>query len=363
MNWGGFRISSRTLAALVAAVVLIAPAQAGAATAGKLGGKITIASGSEATDLTVTRDANDIIVEDSVSGVSAGAGCTKAKGKKVKCPVGENGASLILGGGDDVIDTTSAGVPVAVWGGDGNDSLRVSNTFADYLSCGDGSDVGSADATDTLAADCEAGLERPAIAQPAVAPPPLAEPATEPSGAPVVETPDTDSPAPGEDPGDETAASGDTGSAPAAPVAIKAPSTVHITESGALPVGVSCTADAGKCTGTIEIVEEAGAIKARATVGAARGRKVEKATLLGRGKFAVPAGKSKSVTVRLSRRGRQRIIKKKKKKTRAKIVVSMRAPDGTVTTTEKKISIAAPKERRTSARRGGKKSSSKGRRR
>lgn len=330
------------------------------------GSTIGIGSGSEAADLTVTREGSDILVADALGQVYPMSGCSKAKAKTVKCPAAQATRIVaVLGDGADTLDASAATVAFSVWGGSGDDTLRMRNGLTEYVSCGSGADSGSVDGDDTLASDCEPTLERPIGATPALAPAPAPEPADAPVGDPPAGTGATDDPGGQDDADDVDAPGGPLAPTGTAPVAISTPATVRLTPDGGLPVGVSCTADAGKCTGAIEIVELNGALKARPLVESARRRnttkKKKKATVLGRGKFSVAAGKSKRVTVQLSRRGRRRIIRKKKRKTRAKIVVSMRAPDGTVTTTEKKVSIAAPRERRTSARRGSRKPTSKGR--
>jgi hypothetical protein len=338
------------LAGLVAAAALAVPAQAGAASVGINDGTLWVHSGvTEASTLTVTRSGSTFVVTDAQLSIWAfwGAGCSPSGSKSVVCPAdGVTGFSASLGDGDDSIDTTGVSLPATINVGDGDDTLLVRNATADSIDCGTGADRGLVDSDDVLSADCESTLERPFVAPPAQDPPVTTDPGT-----------------PVEDPPAEQVEEVEAGKDRSqAPVAIRTPSTVRMTGGGALPIAVACTADAGKCTGSIEIVEEAGTIKARTAVESARRRKPKKkkATVLGRGKFAVAAGKRKTVTVRLSRRGRQRIIKKKKKrKTRAKIVVSMRAPDGTVSKTEKKVSITAPKPRRSTRRGSGRKSPGK----
>ena len=352
MIWGGFRITQHTFAAgVVAAAALLLPAHAGATTTWKTGDTIAVASGSESSSVKLSRQGSDIVVADASGTVTAGSGCSKSNGRNAKCPAADvDRVVAVLGGGADTLDATSATLSVSAWGGEGDDTLLMRNGFTDYVSCGDGDDSGAADAGDSLADDCEGALTRPIGATPVAAPAPEPQPEID-------DVPEAEPTQDGEPVGDNAPAT--TGSAP---ITINTGGTVALTPQGVLAVPVTCTADEGACAGTIEIVEEAGALKARTSVQAARRRKPQKkapATVLGRARFSVRAGAAKRVQVRLSRRGRQRVIKKKKRKTRAKIVVSMRAPDGTVTTTEKKVSIAAPRERRTSARRGSKKSSSK----
>jgi hypothetical protein len=357
MNLGRIFNARRTLAALVAVTALAVPGQAGAATAGKYGGTIGIGSGSEATNLSITSSGDEILVADSLGGVSAGTGCSKAKGQKVRCPAtGITRMTVVLGGGGDTLDATAVPVPVSVWGGAGDDTLLMRNSASEWISCGDGSDSGTADAGDTVATDCETTLERPIGAVTGYAAPTAPEPEV-PTGGDAGSTGGTDeepTPDAGTDPPAEEPS-------PASPVAITAPATMPMSAQGAIAVGVRCTASEGVCSGSIELVEEAGQLKARAQVTSARRRKTtKKGTLLGRAKFSVGAGAAKRVQVQLSRRGRQRIIKKKKRKARAKLVITVVAPDGTVGVTEKNVTITAPKARRSASRRGAPKKPANG---
>jgi Ca2+-binding RTX toxin-like protein len=257
---------------------------------------------------------------------------------------GNAGANVLSGGvGNDSIDAGEGSD--AVHAGDGDDTIAARDGAADTITCGIGADSGLADTEDALADDCESTLEKPApppveppVEEPPVQQPPVQQPPVE---QPPVEQPPVEEPVE-RDEDDE------------APVDITTPAEMVLSEKGDLKIGVSCTADAGLCKGTIELIEQNGTIKARSVVNSARRRKVKKGVVLGRKSFSVPAGRKKNVQLRLDRRGRQRVIKKKKRKTRAKLVITMRAADGTKVTTEKNITIQPPKERRTS-KRGGKK--------
>ena len=352
MTFGRILNPRRTLAALVAIAALAVPAQAGAATAGKYGGTIGVGSGSEATSLSITSTGDEIVVADSLGSVSPGSGCSKLKGQKVKCPAaGVSRLTVVLGGGSDALDATAVPVPVSVWGGAGDDTLLMRNTTSEWISCGDGTDSGTADANDTVATDCESTLERPIGATAGFAAPTAPEPGVPTDSDPSSEPPPAD---PAEEPAPEAGADPPAEEPSAAgPIAITAPETMPMSAQGAIAIGVRCTASEGVCSGSIELVEEAGVVKARAQVTSARRRKTtKKGAVLGRAKFSVGAGAAKRVQVRLSRRGRQRIIKNKKRKARAKLVITVVAPDGTVGVTEKSVTITAPKARRTAARRG-----------
>jgi hypothetical protein len=277
----------------------------------------------------------------------------------------------VLTDGDDSVDWSGVSLPVTFYGGNGNDTavggsgidsfdggagidtIAARDGRAETVGCGDGADRGTVDAEDLLAADCESAVERPASAQPPAAQPPAANPG--PAGGGDQQTsagtaPTGTRPAPigaGGGAADAHSTGGD------APVTIETPSTVVLSASGAIAVGVTCTAAAGDCSGSIEILGVGGSLKARTQVVSARRSKraaTRKAVVLGRADFSVHAGQTEQVTVRVSRGGRQRIIKKKKRRTRAKIVVTVRAPDGTESTSVKTITIAAARERRTAGR-------------
>jgi hypothetical protein len=381
MNRGTIRITRRALAGLVAAAALAVPAQASAAGAGIAGGVLGIASGHDATDITVTRLAGNLVVDNGSQRLDAGYGCTAAGPDKVTCPTGGvAGIVASLGDGDDHFDSSAVALPVGANGGKGNDRiatgaasdnidgssggdvLSTRDGAVDTVTCGTGSDSGQVDFEDHLSADCEAQVQRSAATpgsvidttqpagQPVVpAPPDAGDAADEPAGAggssTAAEPGSADDPA--SDSGDAAdAATGD------APVTITAPSAITLSPSGEMTVGLSCTAETGTCRGSIELVELNGSLKARTVVSAARGSKpAKKGAILGRTSFAIRAGQKKNVRLRLDRRGRQRIIKKKKKaKTRARLVITVKAPDGTLSTTEKDVTLSGPKPRRTTRR-------------
>jgi hypothetical protein len=191
----------------------------------------------------------------------------------------------------------------------------------------------------------------------------VAPPADTPAVGPPAADPPADDPAAPDagagDPADDDPVAGDDpAAAPAgAPVAIEVPPLLQATPSGEIQIGVSCTAASGVCAGSIAIVEQGGVVKSVAKVTTARrGRRAaivkgeRKAVVLGSASFSVAAGQTETVTVRLTRAGRQRIIKKKKRRTRAKLVVTVVAPDGTQSTSVKSVTIAIAQERRTTGR-------------
>jgi hypothetical protein len=368
------RTARRALTGLVAAVALAAPAQASAAGAGVGNGVLTITSGRDATDITVTKLAGDLVVANGSQPLAAGTGCAASGPSTVTCPSrGVFWITAALGDGDDGFDSSGVALAAGVNGGAGNDRIatgaawdtidgsagadviRTRDGAYDSVTCGTGSDSGEVDSQDRLSADCEPEVQRAVpgpggstgATQPTVpAPPDTGNPVGDPAGA--GDPPAASDPGGPDDPAEPTDGTTDPPVAEA-PVAINAPSAITLSPKGEITLGLSCTADSGTCRGTIELVEVDGTIKAR-TVTAARTAK--KGTVLGTTHFAIRAGQKKNVRLRLDRRGRQRIIKKKKQKakTRAKIVITVKAPDGTVTTTEKNVTLSGPKPRRTSSR-------------
>jgi hypothetical protein len=371
------RTARRALTGLAAVVALAAPAQASAAGAGVGNGVLGVTSGRDATQITVTKLAGSLVVDNGTQPLAPSSGCTASGPNRVTCPSSRVvGIVATLGDGDDNFDSSAVALPTGVNGGNGNDRIATgaavdsidgsagNDVFStrdgvfDMVTCGTGSDSGTVDLDDRLSADCEAQVQRSVpspggstagAAEPTIpAPPDPGVTAEDPAGT-------SDDPAP-TDPGaidDPPASADDPASPPAvdAPIAISAPSAITLSASGEMTVGLSCTADTGTCRGTVQLVEVNGTIKARTLVrDAGNHNAAKKGAVLGTTTFAIRAGQKKNVRLRLDRRGRQRIIKKKKSKTRAKIVITVKAPDGTVTTTEKYVTLSGPKPRRTSGR-------------
>ena len=122
-----------------AAVVLLAPASAGAGTATVTGRTLAfLAATGEANDLTVTRTVNTYHVADRGATVTPAAGCTSVAPGEVTCPAEAVRIIRIqvLDGNDSV--ALSAARPAFVRGGDGNDVLA-GGEGADLLS-GEGGD-------------------------------------------------------------------------------------------------------------------------------------------------------------------------------------------------------------------------------
>lgn len=349
----------------MAAVALAAPAQASADGASVVFGAVYVYSGSAAADFTVTRETDAYVVSDPGQDLSAGPGCTSnGTPAKVVCPVPPSATIVaLLGEGHDRFDASSVSTATKVDGGTGNDRIATGtgvdhvdgadgddvfltrDGVVDQITCGAGTDSGEVDTDDSLTVDCEATVARPAATDAS---------STDASSTDASSTNET-APSSGDTGAStEDAAEDDTVKTPPAlaPIAITSPARMTLSSKGAITIGVTCTADSGRCKGTIELYEAKGRIKARTAVGTARRRKAsrKKATLLGRGRFSVRAGGKKKVQLRLDRRGRRRVIRtkrKKRKKTRARLVITMTAPDGTKTKTVKNVTISPPKQRRT----------------
>jgi Ca2+-binding RTX toxin-like protein len=214
-------------------------------------------------------------------------------------------------------------------GGPGDDTLTARDGAVDQLVCGGGTDGGTADDSDTIATDCEA------VALP---PPPSDPPATDP--------PATDPPAgdPPTDPAQRT-------EPPRNSQPPRIPSqTASVTRNGVALVKLVCPADSGGCSGTValELIEAAPAPGRGKIAVSARRRRVS----IGRSRFKAKAGKTTTVRVRLSKRGRQRILRGRKKTRRVRLSTTTRTADGKVEVTSRTISVRA--ERRQPRRPGRK---------
>ncbi|MEA2479164.1 MAG: hypothetical protein QOJ07_1086 [Thermoleophilaceae bacterium] len=241
---------------------------------------------------------------------------------------GGAGADNLIGGADGDVLTGGVGLD-SLAGGPGDDTIAAREGEVDTVDCGDGADSGAVDTADALDASCEAAVERPGG--------PATDPGTDP---PAVDPPAVDPPTTGDTPPRVELA---------APIKLTSPSSLQLSANGDLVLSVKCTATTGSCTGAIAIYEDAGVIKALPARAVAR-RTRKRGKLLARRNYSVPHGRTRKVTVRLSRNGRRRVIKshkgKKKKPLKAIIVLSVKAPDGTTTSAEKSVTIKAPAERR-----------------
>jgi Ca2+-binding RTX toxin-like protein len=122
----GIHIRRRLIAALVVAVALIAPTQAGAATASLSGATLTVNSGNEASDLTITLSGGALIVADANADVTTTLPCSQTNDvpKRVTCPAaGVEYLSSSLGDGNDRLDSSAGSLIASVSGGNGDDHL------------------------------------------------------------------------------------------------------------------------------------------------------------------------------------------------------------------------------------------------
>jgi hypothetical protein len=240
--------------------------------------------------------------------LTVGSGCWRLSSNSATC--GRVGAVVTLGDGNDVADMRDG--------------------VTDSLTCGAGNDSGNAETADTVAADCEAVTKpAPPVDPGTVDPPP--DPVIDPPvvDPPVVDPPLVDPPA------------------NAVPPTIP-PQTVGISASGVARVLVACPADSGGCKGVVAITLPASSSRRRAKVVAAR---KSAALKIGNARFKAAAGTSKSVPVRLSKRGRQRILRGRKRK-HARITVTTRSATGTTVVTTQDVTLRPPsKAKRRSVRR------------
>lgn len=303
------------------------------------------AAAGEANHVTIVPYGYGIWVSDSTA-LTVGIGCWRMSTTAATCAAPSHGVTATLGDAADTLDASKLMfTPVTVDGGAGDDSLVTGGggdtldggAGTDSLTCGAGSDGGTADAADTVTADCESVVRsgQAAVTAPTdpVAPQPVTDPGTDSQPQPDRDpqqgnnhsdpsAPDPSTP----DPGSEAAN--------AVPPTIP-PQTVSVGTNGVARVTVSCPADSGGCSGTVAIVLPTPAMS---SAGMHAKPKAPKPVTLGRAKFTAAAGTSPTVPVRLSKRGRQRILRGRRSG-RARIVVSTRAADGTVTVGTQDVTI------------------------
>jgi hypothetical protein len=197
-----------------------------------------------------------------------------------------------------------------------------------------------ADAADALASDCET-VDRPIV--PVTDPPVTTAP---PTTTPAPTTP-TATPAPTTAPARGTTP--EPVSEPRPPAPLTDPPAVSIGQrsvtasaSGAVGIALGCPADAaGACSGSIALTMTDSARRSAGggggTVTAARRRRIVKITK-GR-RFRIAKGARKTVTLRLSRRGRRALAQRGRMAVRA--VVALRAGGGRATTSTYSLTVRA----------------------
>jgi hypothetical protein len=295
------RLRALVLSGCAIAVLAAAPA-AHASTVSETNGTLNVtASPGEANHVTIAAWGFGLKVTDSGTkngvavGLTVGMGCWRLSANSATCATPAKGATVNLGDGDDVVD------------------LR--DGITDSLVCGPGNDSGNAETADSVAADCEAVTKPSTPVDPPVTAtdPPVDTPVT--VDPPVVTTPAANS----------------------VPSSIPA-QTVGISASGVARVRVACPVGSGGCEGVVTITLPGAAIARHAKATIAR---KAAALTIGSAKFKLAAGKSKSVPVRLSKRGRQRILRGRKRR-RAKITVTTHAADGTTKVTTRNVMLRGP---------------------
>ena len=303
------RHHSRILGLLIAGAAAMAPASAQAATVSETPGILTYATApGEANHVTIVRWGSALKVTDTGTRagkpitVGIGPGCWKLSANSAACWAAVSTLIADLGDGNDFFDASDTGVAASVM-------------------CGAGDDTGVTTNLDSVAADCEF---RPLPAAVVPDPQPVVPDAVPAPEQPVLE--------PTLEP-----------SAVASPAQATIPAqTVGISASGVARVQVVCPADSGGCAGTVSIELPTG--KAAA---AARRRSP---TTIGQARFRAKAGTAPIVRVRLSKRGRQRIVRGRSR--RGRIRVATRTADGTTVVTTQDVTFSTgPKAKRGRGRR------------
>jgi hypothetical protein len=299
------------------------------------------------------------------AGVSVWPGCTKVSATEAKCSNVTSMYVSVAGGDDDVAaDVGAATSPnVMVLGGSGADRIQTgagvdtiygsdgadtidpgpgadtvdagagADTISardgavDNVKCGSEYDTGTIDANDKPDADCEA-LDG-AAAGALVGTTPVSG---DPAGATTsTSSGGTDSPSGG---GTSTPIAKVDPLANPLPVLIPAQSATFDSKGNAA-VRVACPAGVGRCKGTVTLevaVSDLG--KARA---AAAGTKLEK---VGSARFTAKAGTKPVVRVRMSRRGRRRVIRGRKRQ-HCRMTVSTTSPTGKTLVSRRTITLVA----------------------
>jgi hypothetical protein len=295
------------LAAGAALVVLAIAPPANAATVSEASGKLNYAAAAgEANHVTIVPWGLMLKVTETGTrngfpiALTVGSGCWKLSAGSASCA--RAAAVVSLGDKDDVID------------------LR--NGSADSLTCGTGNDSGAADADDAAAADCEAVTKpTPPVDPGTIVDPPIDPPVVDP---PAVVDPPVVDPAVVAPPANSV------------PPTIPA-QTVGISASGVATVLVACPADSGGCRGVVTITLPASSSPRHAKLAAA---KKSASVKIGSARFKAAAGATKKVPVRLSKRGRQRILRGRSR--RARITVATRSAAGTTVVTTQDVTLRPP---------------------
>jgi hypothetical protein len=228
-------------------------------------------------------------VSSSIESVTTGSGNDSITGSTLANTLsGGPGNDTISGaGGDDTLD----GGPGqdSLDGGDGNDRLASRDGVLDGDVCGAGTDSVTADALDTVAADCEQVDRGAAAVQPTVLD--------------------------------------------------LIPSVLPMTRDGWVRLRLRCPKNFGqRCRGTIRLELPAhGARQARVSRAAKR-------VVLASSRYSVRPGHKKVIRVHMSRNGRWRVLRNRKLKCSASAVT--RSKNGAKTKARKTVTVKAPKKRK-----------------
>jgi hypothetical protein len=366
----------------------LVPATASASSVSEVSGSLSYAAASgEANVVTIAPWGLALKVTDAGTkagkpvALTIGAGCWKLSSNSAACAIPTNGIQFDAGDGDDSLDASAltktnvnalggAGDDVlkagggadvlnggagsdTLSGGAGDDNFQAREGEDDALACGAGNDAGSADSADTIAADCESVLTpAPAVDPGAGADPGTSDPVTPVDPGDPADPAGTDDPGTGtDDPPGQGPKHHGSGAANAVPPTIP-PQTVGVSASGVATVRIVCPADSGGCSGTV-VIEIPQATSGKVPLGghAKTTGPARRAPLrLGKAKFNAKAGTSPVVPVRLSKRGRQRILRGHR--SRARITVTTRSAAGASVVTTQEVTIGP---RHSVARRPGRK--------
>ncbi len=267
----------------------------------------------EANDLSFYRLAGTYRIQDTaLSSVAlteiGGTLCSVGEPWKFRCPVASvDSATIYLGDGTDTLDASNSSIAVTVYPGpgaktittgSGADAIDARNGSVDQITCGDGADSVSADEDDSVAADCEQ----------------------------VTRGQSTGS-ANGAGSGDTSAGGDGSGAADASsgtvfetPVGLSVALTKVPIANNRAHVALNCAAGAlDGCRGevTLELPRATGSRAQKGKVVAARGQYVtrqrKRRRLIGRRRYRLAAGESKTLAVPVLFRGHYRYLSRKRR--------------------------------------------------
>jgi hypothetical protein len=287
---------------LVGVLAMAAPATAGAATVSETGGKLTYSTtAGESNHVVISGWGFALKVTETGTQHSApiklvnGPGCWGLADGSATCSAAALSLKADLRDGNDFFDASYISFAADLTGGSGADTLRggsgddtfaVSDSAADTISCGAGTDGGTGDALDSFDADCESALRSD-------------PPATTEARAPTQRVRD-----------------------------------VAVSPSGVARVQVVCPAGSGGCTGTVAI-ELPPSAEGKVVASGLQRRPVR----IGQARFAAKPGTAPIVPVQLTKRGRQRIMRGRR--SRGRLRIDVRSADGSRVVTCEDVTLTA----------------------